>query len=214
MSFKTRAITGITFAGVIVGLCLVHFWACITMLFLAAILCLWEFSGLVLIQDGAAHHNALRRIWMMTLGVVPCTFAVLSIIGDVPLEAVFALLPLTFGLFIFELFAKSAKPFDNLAHTMLGIIYITLPFTLFIILCTALTTAGQAGNHFILSILLMIWAGDTGAYMLGSKIGKTKMFPRISPKKTWEGTLGGVLSAVIVGILCNLVFTSITLEIW
>ena len=215
MSFKTRAITGLTFAGIIVGLCLAHFWSCVIMLFLAAALCLWEFSGLVLVQDGAAHHNAFRRIWMMVLGIVPCVFVLLSAFKiDIPLEAILVLLPFTFLFFIFELFAKSEKPFQNLAHVMLGVVYISIPFSLFIVLCTSLVNANQAGNHFILSVLLMIWAGDTGAYMLGSKIGKSKMFPRISPKKTWEGTFSGVLAAMIVGILCWLIFTDVRLDWW
>jgi len=215
MSFRTRLITGLTFAGTVAGLCLLHFWSCILMLFAAAFLCLWEFSGLILVQDSAAHHNALRRIWMLTLCMIPCTYALLPAFGiEVTLEMLLVLLPLIFCLFIFELFAKSEKPFANLAYVMLGIVYISIPYTLFIILCTGLVGAGQAGHHFILAVLLMIWSGDTGAYMLGSKIGKHKMFPRISPKKTWEGTFSGVFSAMLVGVLCWLVFTNVALDWW
>ena len=57
----------------------------------------------------------------------------------------------------------------------------------------------------------MVWASDVFAYLLGSKIGKNKMFPRISPNKTWEGTLSGVLGAILVGYGCSLFFSTIEL---
>ncbi len=51
------------------------------------------------------------------------------------------------------------------------------------------------------AMFLLIWSNDTFAYLIGRMIGKTKLFERISPKKTWEGTLGGIFMTVLVGFL-------------
>ena len=60
----------------------------------------------------------------------------------------------------------------------------------------------------------MTWANDTGAYLIGSQIGRTKLFPRISPKKTWEGSAGGVLVTFLAGYLLSRIFSDISLVDW
>jgi phosphatidate cytidylyltransferase len=65
-----------------------------------------------------------------------------------------------------------------------------------------------------LTIIFSIWINDTMAYLVGSFIGKTPLSP-ISPKKTWEGTIGGVILAIIVaGLLASYLFSDILLPAW
>ena len=60
----------------------------------------------------------------------------------------------------------------------------------------------------------MTWANDVGAYFVGSKFGKTKLFPRISPKKTWEGSFGGVMMTFLTGWLLSLYIIELNLKDW
>lgn len=89
--------------------------------------------------------------------------------------------------------------FRNLWYSLLGLIYIALPFGLMVNL-----RWNYSWNHIAvipLGIVLCIWINDTMAYIVGSLIGKTKFFPSISPKKTWEGTMGGIILTIIAGAI-------------
>ena len=57
-----------------------------------------------------------------------------------------------------------------------------------------------AGRADVLFLLLVVWAGDVGAYLVGRWIGGPRLAPRISPGKTWSGSLGGLLAAIAVGL--------------
>ena len=99
-------------------------------------------------------------------------------------------------IFIVELYRKTSQPMLNIALTLSGWLYIIAPFY-FIALIAYL----PKGSLLITGLFLLVWTNDTFAYLTGSFIGKTKLFERISPKKTWEGTIGGVIFAVLVGYL-------------
>lgn len=213
MSLKTRTITGLTFGAVMIGGCLFSHITCTILFLIIALLCLWELSGHVLTQDGTANVNVMRQALYVVVGMfAPILTAMIYAFGQEEIYKLVYFYPiLLFFLFLFELFGKSAKPFDNLAFVFLGLIYIALPFTLLLWITNAnIPALGGAGNQFILATMFMVWASDVFAYLLGSKIGKTKMFPRISPNKTWEGTLSGVAGALLTGYLCSLVFTSLS----
>jgi phosphatidate cytidylyltransferase len=106
-----------------------------------------------------------------------------------------------FLIFIFALFSKNEKPVQDVFYTISGIIYAVLPFALL----NRITWMQEGINngkffpgcdynsHIILGMILLIWASDTSAYLIGSLIGRTKLYERISPGKTWEGTVGGGL---------------------
>jgi phosphatidate cytidylyltransferase len=111
-------------------------------------------------------------------------------------------------LFLIELFRNQKKPIQNIAISLMGHIYIAIPFGLICLM-------GDKHKIFALAFFLIIWASDTGAYLVGICIGKHKMFERISPKKTWEGFFGGMIFALATGFI----FSKITegdslLELW
>lgn len=216
MSLKTRTITGLAFGAVMIGGCLFHPVSCTILFLLITGLCLWELSGHVLAQDGTTTVNSFRTISFVLIGsFIPLIVALQYIGGYNEVSKLLYLFPvLTFSIFLFELFGKSLKPFHNLAFLALGILYIGLPFSLLIWMCSSpISQFGGVGNQFILAMLFMVWASDVFAYLLGSKIGKNKMFPRISPNKTWEGTFSGVAGAILTGYLCSLIFTSLNFPI-
>jgi phosphatidate cytidylyltransferase len=89
----------------------------------------------------------------------------------------------------------------------LGYVYISLSFAL-------LAQCYHTDAHYPLMLIVLIWINDTMQYIVGSFIGKTKMAPIISPKKTWEGTIGGSLLAVLVAIVCGIFFKQYPIGEW
>jgi len=111
----------------------------------------------------------------------------------------FAIAPIASTVYFVKLYKKNdKKPFTNIAYTFLGILYVAVPFAL---LHIAVFYNGTYSFQIIIGALFIQWASDTGAYFAGVKFGKRKLFERISPKKTWEGALGGTILAFIFAII-------------
>ncbi len=104
---------------------------------------------------------------------------------------------LVFILFITELYSKSDKAFENLGWKTVAIFWILIP----VVLTTKIYF--EQGGPFILAMFFIIWVYDSFCYIFGSLIGRHKLFERISPKKTWEGTFGGALVTLVVFYFAN-----------
>jgi len=109
-----------------------------------------------------------------------------------PLLCFFLILPI-------ELYRKREDPFTNIAHGFLGIIYVAVPITLLINIVHLNDEIGYQPWFFV-GFLMMILASDSGAYLAGTAFGKHKLFERISPKKSWEGAIGGLLMSIAFAI--------------
>ena len=125
--------------------------------------------------------------------------AILVKIGYIETKFLIVLLPLVFLSFLPELYTQSKTPLTNISITIFGWIYILLP--LYLIIDMRLESTSFSGWILPVGMFLMIWANDTFAYLTGRFFGKTKLFERISPKKTWEGTLGGIVFTLLVAYL-------------
>lgn len=120
--------------------------------------------------------------------------------------------PMVALVFIIKLYrASEKKPFNDIAATFLGLVYISLPVSLLNII---VFERGVYHFEVILGTLLILWATDTGAYFAGTFLGKNKLFPRISPKKTWEGFAGGAALAMIFAYGLSTYFHNLTLVQW
>ena len=108
-----------------------------------------------------------------------------------------------FSIFIFELFRNKKQPLKNILVTIGGVIYVGLPFALLnlIAFLPIDSVIGNYNKYILLGFFIILWANDTGAYVVGSLIGKNRLFERISPKKSWEGSIGGAFFAVGFAIL-------------
>lgn len=104
---------------------------------------------------------------------------------------------LVFILFITELYSKSEKPFENLGWKTVAVFWILVPVIL------TINIYFEKGGAFILAMFMIIWVYDSFAYIFGSLIGKRKLFERVSPKKTWEGAIGGAAVTLIVYYFAN-----------
>jgi phosphatidate cytidylyltransferase len=135
---------------------------------------------------------------------------------DLQHSSFYILIPIIFLIFIFELYRNRPQPIPNIAFTILGIIYIAVPITLLHEVAYFSPYKFDEYYHYepLMAYFFVLWANDTGAYLVGSKIGKHKLFPRISPKKTWEGTLGGAVLALVVSYLNSLFFPLYAWWLW
>jgi phosphatidate cytidylyltransferase len=95
------------------------------------------------------------------------------------------------------------KPFTSIAYTFLGIIYVVIPFSLLHVIAFL---DGRYNHEIVIGILLLTWASDTGGYFAGTRFGRTKLFERISPMKSWEGFLGGFTFTVLIAVLASMAF--------
>ncbi|MEX2566476.1 MAG: phosphatidate cytidylyltransferase [Cyclobacteriaceae bacterium] len=131
------------------------------------------------------------------VGLLIFTFTFLEEMKIIPLEYYFIVFPLVSMIFFIKLYRKSdKKPFTGIAFTILGIFYVAIPFSLLTI--AAFSVDKTFHYEIVVGSLLILWASDSGAYFAGTKFGKTKLFERVSPKKSWEGSLGGAFTAVVV----------------
>lgn len=111
---------------------------------------------------------------------------------------VVVMLPIFFIPIIIELYRKKEKALVNAAVTIFGLIYIALPVSLLNVMNDPIGgTVFHRFPAYLTAYFLITWIYDTGAYLVGKNFGKHKFFERISPKKTWEGTIGGTVVALL-----------------
>lgn len=205
---KTRAITGFFFIIVMLASMLLNHWVFGGFYLVLSILCLREFYSLIN-QSGFSPNQQTGILNGIFIYVI---FALLTADNSPEYHKLLFLLLLTLtAIFTQELFKKSLTPFTNIAYTFLGLILTIIPFTFFHALAYL---QGDFNFHFPLAFFLMLWSNDTGAYLTGMAFGKHKLFERHSPKKTWEGFIGGVLIAAGVGVIIGRFYTELTWQQW
>lgn len=132
-------------------------------------------------------------------------FSQLSVDSSITAKTAGIILPLALyvlammpTIFICELWHKSEKPIANIAATLAGVIYTALPISLLIYI-PLLLSGGVWNPWAMLGFMLIVWGNDVFAYLVGCTFGRHKMAERISPKKSWEGFVGGIAGAVLIG---------------
>lgn len=213
--FLQRALTAAVFVIIMLGGIFGGPYTYVSLFGVITGLCLWEFFYLLLENERPV--DQVRKIIGLVLGMLPFTVTALFKLQIIALPTtpdtsfLVAFAPLLFLLFLFELFAGSERPFANIGFLLLGFFYIGIPFTL-------LNVIGFSGYSYqmsvVLGLVLLTWANDTGAYLVGSQIGYHKLWPRISPKKTWEGTLGAIGINLIIAYPLSLLFPELSLFNW
>jgi len=124
-------------------------------------------------------------------------------------------LPFVFLIFIFELFRKKEHPFTNIAFSILGIVYFVLPLSLLPSFFKPGVLHWNSWHYdILLGYFILVWLNDTMAYVSGTTFGVHKLFERISPKKTWEGSLGGAVVTLLGSWLLSLFLKDLTLIQW
>ena len=197
-NFIVRTITGVLFVAVLVCSFL-RPQAMVLLFALITGLTIWEFTGLVTERE----HVTVNRL-IYTVAGVYFFFAVAGFSSELTPSAVFIpYLVSIIYLMVAELYLKNDDPIHSWAYTMMAQIYIALPFSLLNTLAFHLAPQGYVAYDAILplSVFVFLWMNDTGAYLCGSLLGKHKLFPRISPGKSWEGSIGGGILVIAVAVL-------------
>jgi phosphatidate cytidylyltransferase len=223
-NFWTRAITGTVFVIVMVGCIYFNYWSLTGLFFLISILGLNEFYGLL----DKAGYKPNRVIGLFVGALTYAMFAFhysFALYDEYVIPMIFPFIVL---IFFAELYRKQEKPFVNIALTITGILYTVMPFALWVNfscpfiakshndLIDALTgfVQPQYSPHILLGFFFMLWTNDTGAYIVGRLLGKRKLWERISPKKTWEGFIGGVILSIAIGYVISIYYTDLTPTVW
>ncbi len=152
--------------------------------------CLYEFKRLVQLR-GYHIFIAYLALW----------WAFIYLINDKVLINILMFLTITVNFaLLFYLFSKKEKLFNNLQKFLIGLFYIGGG-------CIFLTMIPYKESNFarylIMGIFILIWVNDSFAYLVGKYLGRTKLFPAVSPKKTWEGTLGGLVFTLLAAFILS-----------
>ncbi len=195
-SIVMRSITGIVFVAVFVA-ALIHPMAFLVIFALFTGLMTWEFCGLI----NSSLHLQVNRL-ITTVAAVYFFFAVFDFITGLTGKGAAVFLPFVISvmyILISELYLKGFRKIENWAFAFMALIYIALPMSLLNLMAFIPLATNQLAFVTIcnLSLFIFIWCSDTGAYLIGSAIGKHRLFPSISPKKSWEGSFGGACVAII-----------------
>ena len=193
-NFIVRTITGVFFvAAIVVGF--LNPQAMIALFALVTGLTVWEFTGLV----NDRPYISINRFICTVSGVY--LFAAMAGYnsGITPAAVFIPYLVSIIYLLVAELYLQAKDPINNWAYTMMSQLYIALPFSLLNVLAFNATPDGQIAFNTLLplSVFIFLWVNDSGAYCVGSLLGRHKLFPRISPGKSWEGSIGGALFALL-----------------
>jgi len=206
-TFLKRAITGAVFVAVMLGMILLGKFTFLILFAAITVAGVHEYLKLIS-ADGTAPQKGYAMIVAAVFFVCNWLYAT----DMVQAKVFWIFLPIYFVGFIAELFRKAEKPFNGLSHTLLSLAYVAVPFSLTNYL--VFTTPTSYTAWVLIGFFFLVWTNDTGAYLVGSAMGKHKLFERISPKKTWEGSIGGALLAMVVGGVLSIFVKEISLYSW
>lgn len=196
-NFIVRTITAVFFVAAIVS-CFLRPEAMILLFGLVTGMTIWEFTGLVNEREDVNVNQMISTVAGVYLFLAVAGYNS----GLTPAAVFIPYLVTLIYLMVAELYLKQPDPVNDWAYTMMSQLYIALPFSLLSVLAFQ---SDNTGIHYTwtvpLSVFIFLWINDTGAYLCGSLFGKHKLFPRISPGKSWEGSIGGGILVILVAVL-------------
>ncbi len=188
-----RTITGILFICVVCG-ALILSPVSYAMLMSCIVALVTEEYCRILRGDGQQHPHFYS---VLAINVVAFTLTFFIFYSGVSPLMLLLIAAMVWLVFLKELFTKYPNPIHNIALTILGAVYIGMPFALLNML---VFKDGSYDYRPLMSLFILSWVNDTGAYICGISFGKHKLLERISPKKTIEGFVGGVIFTVLASL--------------
>lgn len=179
-----RSLTGLVYVGLIVGAVLGGGWWLWALLLLLGIFGVSEFVRIAntgLVSNTTTLLDLLGAVALITVGAqrFPQGWSLVTL--------AFCYLLYLLARLILQLYIQDGNPLRHLTVSLMGQMYVALPLALLGFLYNV------AGKYVVLAMFILIWLSDTGAFCVGSLMGRHKLFERISPHKSWEGFVGGLV---------------------
>lgn len=204
-----RILAGAVFVGLLLGGILINEYTFAIIFSIITVLSLYEFYGLVE-RDAKV---PIVRVWNVLGGFFLFLGSFYYCAYEASLIAYIPYIIYVLVLFISELYLKRANPIQSLAYSLLGQLYIAAPFAL----TNYLVFSYAPGSYryvYVLALLVFIWVNDSFAYLTGMAFGKHRLFERISPKKSWEGFVGGAAVSIASSLIFAHYFMNLSTVAW
>ncbi len=207
-----RTITGVLFVAAVTG-CILYHPLSFGILFAVIIaLTIYEFASLVNQKEDISINPFFNMI-----GGSYLFFAIMGYCRSYSAEVFIPYLILWIYIIVRELYLKQSNPVNNWAYSFMSQLYIALPFALLNVLAFHIDMEQSQILYepiIPLSVFIFIWINDSGAYCIGSLCGRHRLFKRISPKKSWEGSIGGGVFAIITALIMAHFYPFISVPVW
>ncbi|MCM1249900.1 MAG: phosphatidate cytidylyltransferase [Alistipes sp.] len=211
-NLAVRSLSGVVLAAVVLGAVILSPWSFGVLLLLLLVLGMREFYALAEARGarpqrvlGIALGAALFVLAFLLTVPTPAWRSILAQSGVWLFSAVLLLLLAVPAMLICELYRKNPDPAGAIGATLLGIGYAALPLSCLCIMTSNFFAGAQPAQAWspwaVLFYIFIIWANDVFAYLVGMSVGRHPLFPRLSPKKSWEGFVGGLAGAAAVGAI-------------
>jgi len=206
----TRTITGIILVAVMLTAIIASQYSFALLFLVILIAGLVEFSSLFRNSDVKPN-----RIIVFTASIFLFSVSFLIAKGTIEPKYFHCILPFFLMIMAAELYRKKLKPVENIAVSIFGFIYLAVPLSLInFLVFSDLITPNTYSPKLLIALFSLIWIYDSGAYLFGVSIGKHRLFERISPKKSWEGAIGGTLTAMGASYFISGFIPEISLTHW
>ncbi|MGQ1889999.1 phosphatidate cytidylyltransferase [Thermophagus sp. OGC60D27] len=205
-NFWQRTITGFLFVvAIILGL----WWNPLAYMSIFAVVILLGMHEFMRMMQGM--DVKVRYFWSQTIGIFLYVGSFLFFYSHIQARWLVIIVPLAGGAFLSELYFKNKNSLLNIATTLITPLYVALPFAF---LHHLAFYGGEYNPKLLLGFFLLVWANDSGAYIMGSLFGKHKLFPSVSPAKSWEGAIGGIFFTILISIGCFYYFGILSVIDW
>jgi phosphatidate cytidylyltransferase len=203
-----RTFSGIIYLIVIIGSVLLGKYAFGVLFMIVVLVSLAEFFDLLGFQNSSVSVVG----WLSGAGIFVLAFLSAAGIIDKQYLALATLFPVLSLISI--LYSHHKDVIREMALVWLGVLYIAIPLSAMNFLVFSAVNGYHYTHRIILGILILVWINDTGAYVTGTTLGKHKLFPRISPKKSWEGFAGGTVLTLVAAIWMNRIMGILIVRDW
>lgn len=203
-----RSLTGFFYVAAVVGAILLSPVTSALLFLVIAVLAMLEFLKAF---KGQARPDMFFSVMTGVLIYLIISLVVFHVLSPTYLSL--SLIPVV-SIFIYELYRNEKNPFLNIGITLIASVYVVLPLSLLNSIYAFGMLIEGPSHQFILAFFILNWVNDSMAYLIGKWLGRTKLFPRVSPQKTWEGFAGGLLFTWLAAWLLSLCYTGIDLNFW
>lgn len=202
-----RTISGVVYLAVIIGSFFLGKYAYGAVFLIAGLLCLMEYYRIA----GLDIYSASGMLGIVSAVIVFCV-SFFTGAGIISINYLFVLTLLPFIAFIMALYSSGMT--ETLPRVFFGLLYIIVPLSLLHGIVFPEVNANHFTHRIALGMLTLIWINDTGAYVTGISAGRHKLFPRVSPKKSWEGLAGGTIFTLGAALFMHRIMGILAVQHW